>query len=75
MCAASRGERKIYLDVELDTDALQAGEQRQSLSRWLQDACDALQVNANLRGVVYEVRQGYKSKGSKRQQADLICQP
>lgn len=65
------GERKVYLDAKLDTDDLQSGEQKQSLSRWLQDACDFLKVTANIKGAVFEVRQGYKSKDSKRQQADI----
>jgi RHS repeat-associated protein len=45
------------------------------LQHWLEQACDQLKItssfSAALRGVVFEVRQGYKSKDSKRQNADI----
>jgi hypothetical protein len=42
---------------------------------WLRDAANVLKVSkkvaATLEGPVFEVRQGYKSKDSKRQNADV----
>lgn len=69
--APGGGERKVTLDAKVDIDEVQAQEQKQLLRAWLRDACSALAVTTSVKGIVFEVRQGYKSKDSKRQQADI----
>lgn len=41
------------------------------LQSWLAKQCLRLDITASLKGAVFEVRQGYKSADSKRQNADL----
>lgn len=63
------------LDLRIDGDTLSAPEHQARLSAWLQKCSEALELLPEraqaLRGVVMEVRQGYKSADSKRQNADL----
>ncbi|MCC7144678.1 MAG: TilS substrate-binding domain-containing protein [Candidatus Eisenbacteria bacterium] len=63
------------LDVRIDLDALPSERKRRAVRGWL-DRCGTMltlsrERAAALRGVVLEVRQGYKSADSKRQNADL----
>ncbi|MCQ0990592.1 hypothetical protein [Jiella marina] len=62
------------LDACLRIDDLQ-GSARQRLSDWITGSIDRIGTSNNkksvLDGVVFEVRQGYKSADSKRQNADL----
>lgn len=44
---------------------------RARVAQWIADYSISLSVPAPLNGVVFEVRQGYKSKDSKRQNADI----
>jgi hypothetical protein len=67
--------RRLSLDARLEfTDIGDTAKQRQ-LRDWLQIAAQEVgvspQIAAVLRGIVFEVRQGYKSKDSKRQNADI----
>ncbi len=66
--------RTLSLDCRIPTDAVQSP-QRSAVSSWLQDACRITGVSGDvsriLKGAVFEVRQGYKSKDSKRQNADI----
>jgi len=59
----------IELENIVDTSA------KNRVSIWMHDAAEVIGVNpvvaSVLRGVVFEVRQGYKSKDSKRQNADI----
>jgi len=64
--------RTHTLDACIRQDDLSL-ERRETLTRWIEGAVESIgrtRVN-NLRGVVFEVRQGYKSADSKRQNADL----
>ncbi len=67
--------RRLSLDGRVALDEVQQEPSRDRLRRWIRDAADSVDVDASivgsLKGVVFEVRQGYKSKDSKRQQADL----
>lgn len=65
------GERKITLDAKVDAENVMAQERKKLLSSWIQEACGTLAVTSSVKGIVFEVRQGYKSKDSKRQQADI----
>jgi hypothetical protein len=67
--------RPLYLDGRIDFEHVRAAAARQRVERWLASAADRLLLTEPLRdeirGVVFEVRQGYKSKDSKRQNADI----
>jgi len=63
------------LDVRIDGETLSSEEHRARLTAWLGRCSESLKLSleraGDLRGVVMEVRQGYKSADSKRQNADL----
>lgn len=63
------------LDIRIDSANLSSGEQQARLAAWLERCGASLRLSPerarDLRGVVMEVRQGYKSADSKRQNADL----
>lgn len=63
----------IELDACVRLDAIRDTPARDSFAAWLHNAARMLQnVDANrLNGAVFEVRQGYKSRDSKRQNADI----
>ncbi len=67
--------RKLSLDGRIPLDSVRDAEKRRIVSEWLRDAGERVGVDQRilsaLRGVVFEVRQGYKSKDSKRQNADI----
>lgn len=71
---SERRTRKLSLDARLPTAALKSEDQSR-VTDWIQAACDRANVSPTVRGIiqgaVFEVRQGYKSKDSKRQNADL----
>lgn len=66
------GEKGIHtLDARIDSSDLNADDEKRLVS-WLSSALSEADASAtNLRGVIFEVRQGYKSADSKRQNADL----
>lgn len=70
-----RASRTLSLDARIDLADVTERARRVELARWLKRAGKQVGVEAVvqkvLRGCVFEVRQGYKSKDSKRQQADL----
>lgn len=72
---ANKRERKLSLDARIPFENVASGERRAKVKRWLRSACKDLDVDrtiaSRLRGIVFEVRQGYKSKDSKRQNADI----
>lgn len=67
--------RRLSLDGRIPTDAVADPEAKQRVVRWLEAASDHLELpptsRKNLQGAVFEVRQGYKSKDSKGQNADV----
>lgn len=67
--------RRLSLDGRVALDEVGEELSRDRLRRWTRHAADSVDVDASivhsLKGAVFEVRQGYKSKDSKRQQADL----
>ncbi len=73
---ASSGQIRIFsLDARIEPDHVLDIEKRQLIIQWMQKAASRLQLNervaAAMNGIVFEVRQGYKSKDSKRQNADM----
>lgn len=73
---ASGGQsRKLSLDGRIQLSDVSLDEKRNAVSQWLGEAAHNLEIASEiskvLKGVVFEVRQGYKSKDSKRQNADI----
>jgi hypothetical protein len=61
------------LDGRLDFNLIRKPENTNAerVVDWVEQAKSKLGITINLTGVVFEVREGYKSKDSKRQNADL----
>lgn len=73
---STRGKmRKLSLDGWIPLEKICIGQQKAPVSDWLAEAAQAVGLEKadakDLRGAVFEVRQGYKSKDSKRQNADV----
>ncbi len=73
--AAQGKQRTLTLDGRIQLDHVQNDAARQRVAAWLERAADKMLLPQRMReqitGVVFEVRQGYKSKDSKRQNADI----
>ncbi|GIV90278.1 MAG: hypothetical protein KatS3mg055_2796 [Chloroflexus sp.] len=67
--------RTLYLDARIPLDKIANPERRDKLYHWMRMSAKEIGVDdavfSTLKGVVFEVRQGYKSKDSKRQNADI----
>jgi hypothetical protein len=63
--------RTIELDARVETATIPNRENRERFRHWLSEAAKKLQVDSLPKGAVFEIRQGYKSKDSKRQNADI----
>lgn len=64
--------KTLSLDGRIGLENITNSEMRDRVKQWLIDYCKQLGVpQAPHNGVVFEVRQGYKSKDSKRQNADI----
>lgn len=67
--------RTLYLDARIPTNSVTDTMKRKVIQQWIADCAADLEISdriaATLQGVVFEVRQGYKSKDSKRQNADI----
>jgi len=67
--------RTLYLDGRIELAHIRDADTKRRLSDWMNEAAEWAMVpapgRARLRGAVFEVRQGYKSKDSKRQNADI----
>jgi PAS domain-containing protein len=65
----------LYLDGRIPTESVKDATRRNAIGKWIAACADELDVTdrvaETLQGVVFEVRQGYKSKDSKRQNADI----
>lgn len=68
-------KRTLSLDARIPTAALQAGSRADAVQSWIAESANRLGLTKkaarSLQGAVFEVRQGYKSKDSKRQNADV----
>ncbi len=68
-------KRKLSLDGRIEIADINGDEKRIQVRHWLKNACHHLgiapEIASVLKGAVFEVRQGYKSKDSKRQNADI----
>jgi hypothetical protein len=67
--------KTLYLDGRVPLDRIRDASRRKQFHDWMRQSALALNVNdrvfANLTGTIFEVRQGYKSKDSRRQNADI----
>ena len=67
--------RTLSLDGRVSVDKIADKAKRKRFQAWMQEAAKSLGVDpkvfSSLTGTVFEVRQGYKSKDSKRQNADI----
>lgn len=63
--------RVLSLDGRVETEDVTDAQARRRFREWLDAQRQSLDITAELRGAVFEVRQGYKSADSKRQNADL----
>lgn len=69
------GTRTLSLDGRIEQKNITNPEGAERIRQWLTDTENELiiepDVQKEIKGVVFEVRQGYKSKDSKRQNADI----
>jgi hypothetical protein len=63
--------RILSLDGRIELADIASKEARQRVQSWMRQQCGLLDITTELKGAVFEVRQGYKSADSKRQNADL----
>jgi hypothetical protein len=67
--------RRLSLDGRVPLDKIADRSKRKSFHKWMRDSSAKVGVDPKifntLDGAVFEVRQGYKSKDSKRQNADI----
>jgi hypothetical protein len=63
--------RLITLDGRVEVDAVRDPTARRRLIAWIKAQRESLKISVPLRGLVLEVRQGYKSADAKRQNGDL----
>lgn len=64
--------KKLYLDGRLELSEIKNQAVLTNVKKWIKDYCAELaEVTEPSNGIVFEVRQGYKSKDSKRQNADI----
>lgn len=68
-------KRTLHLDARVPLDKIADKTKRDRFRKWMRESARALDVDdkvfRSLSGTVFEVRQGYKSKDSKRQNADI----
>jgi hypothetical protein len=63
--------KTLKLDARLELDAIQNRQVADRVAVWMNNYCQQIDAEVPANGVVFEVRQGYKSKDSKRQNADI----
>jgi hypothetical protein len=72
---SSGKERSLYLDGRIPIDSVRDKKARDRIQNWIIEEGKRIPIDIKivqaLRGIVFEVRQGYKSKDSKRQNADI----
>jgi hypothetical protein len=68
-------QRTLTLDGRVALDDVKIAEARAKVQNWLVEVAKQIRLPAdtlkNIKGIVFETRQGYKSKDSKRQNADI----
>ncbi len=73
--SSSGRQQKLSLDGCILFSAIKDATRHNTIAQWMHQAAGRLDVSPEVvkafRGIVFEVRQGYKSKDSKRQNADI----
>jgi len=73
--AGRNKSRTLSLDARISVRTVVDHKAKARIQSWMDKSAELLEVNsriaASLQGIVFEVRQGYKSKDSKRQNADI----
>jgi hypothetical protein len=68
-------ERTLSLDGRIEIEDLSSSEHKERVKGWMNEVASYMQMDRKiaraLKGAVFEIRQGYKSKDSKRQNADI----
>jgi hypothetical protein len=64
-------EKTLSLDGRLEISEIKNAKVLARVNTWIADYCHDLRAKVPANGVVFEVRQGYKSKDSKRQNGDI----
>lgn len=65
-------EKVLTLDGRLEIDDIRDKDVKKRVKRWIDKSCEQLGIDGKgFKGAVFEVRQGYKSKDSKRQNGDI----
>ena len=68
-------KRTLYLDARVPLEGISDTSKRNRFYEWMRKSAKTLDVEdrvfESLSGTIFEVRQGYKSKDSKRQNADI----
>lgn len=68
-------QRTLHLDGRVPLERIRDRDKRDRFRTWMRDSAKLLEVDRkvfqSLTGTVFEIRQGYKSKDSKRQNADI----
>lgn len=68
-------ERTLSLDGRIEVADLSSDVHKERIRSWMDEVANHMDMDADvarvLKGAVFEVRQGYKSKDSKRQNADI----
>jgi hypothetical protein len=65
------GKRELSLDGRIDLNDVSDVPSVRRIRTWIESRRSALDITVPLNGAVFEVRQGYKSADSKRQNGDL----
>lgn len=67
--------RKLHLDARIPISSITDSARRRRVRSWIRNAARRTDIDPavakTLQGIVFEIRQGYKSKDSKRQNADI----
>lgn len=67
--------RKLHLDARIPVSSIADTARRRRVRSWIRKVARQIDVDPavakTLQGIVFEIRQGYKSKDSKRQNADI----
>lgn len=73
--SASGKQRQLSLDGRIDFADIVDPTARSRIQTWISDVANEIglprETLVNIKGIVFETRQGYKSKDSKRQNADI----
>jgi len=64
-------EKKLSLDGRILFSEIKNKNNKKTINNWTKEYCKLIKANIPDNGIVFEVRQGYKSKDSKRQNADI----